>query len=133
MEGREGARLREEEQQEEEEEGDWCWGQMLASGAGLCPLCSLVLERSDSSGSLLPSLPSYLGSVAMARAGGCWENRAAYGDNDVVYIGDSHKPVATALSHTGRPRSLSQAHSLASSGPRQPTKYISVPIRLSSL
>lgn len=56
-----------------------------------------TVERPDSSGSLTSYLhPAPICSV-VAEDGGRRKNRAAYWDNNVVYIGDSRKLSATVL------------------------------------
>lgn len=81
--------------QSERRGGEWCRGHMLASGALPCPLWRGMTVLGHS---LLPWLSPP--SSDLLGSGGGWsmkENRAAYWDNNVVYIGDSCKPSATAL------------------------------------
>lgn len=56
-----------------------------------------TVEGPDSSGSLTSYLHPAPICLVVAEDGGRRENRAAYWDNNVVYIGDSCKPSATVL------------------------------------
>lgn len=73
------------------------WGMMLGMYAGFWSPALPTMEGPDSSGSLTSYLPAASICSAVAEDGGRRQNRAAYWDNNVVYIGDSCKPSATVL------------------------------------
>lgn len=73
------------------------WGVVLGMYAGFWSPALPTMEGPDSSGSLTSYLPAASICSAVAEDGGRRQNRAAYCDNNMVYIGDSCKPSATVL------------------------------------